>query len=72
MCYPRQHMLKDSKTGKQGASDVIIMIGRTDDPMAANKRFISTPKNKRSRNGVSYLRGEMDIDIARGRYLEPL
>lgn len=45
--WPAQSMLKDSKTGKQGAADVIIMIGRSLNPeVDVDARFISTPKNK--------------------------
>jgi len=47
--FPEMHMLKDSKTGKQGACDVILMIGKSDDPMKDNYRYLSTPKNKLAR-----------------------
>ena len=43
---PRQNMLKDSKTGKQGAADVILMVGKEDD---TNARYLTTPKNKLAR-----------------------
>jgi replicative DNA helicase len=49
--YPSLAMLKDSKTGKQGAADVIITIGTVNDPMLINSRFIGTTKNKRVRTG---------------------
>lgn len=49
--FPADHMLKDSKTGKQGACDFIIMIGSVDDPGYANARFIGVPKNKLRREG---------------------
>lgn len=42
--YPAQSMLKDSRTGKQGACDFIIAGGY--DPNMPNTRFMSTPKNK--------------------------
>ena len=72
-CYPAQHMLKDSQTGKQGAADTIIMIGRSADPMMANKRFISTPKNKLVRDGKpQYLRAEVNFDMQRTRYNDPV
>lgn len=47
-----QDMLKDSKVGKQGACDAIVMIGTSADPMKQfNKqdkaiRFINVPKTK--------------------------
>lgn len=49
--FPNDHMLKDSKTGKQGACDFIIMIGSVDDPGYSNARFIGVPKNKLRREG---------------------
>lgn len=49
--FPADHMLKDSKTGKQGACDFIIMIGSVDDPGYQKARFIGTPKNKLRREG---------------------
>lgn len=49
MQYPLLGMLKDSKTGKQGAADAIITIGyQADYPDA---RFIGTTKNKLAREG---------------------
>lgn len=44
MKFPTKDMLKDSKTGKQGACDFILMIGRENDN--SNARYISLPKNK--------------------------
>ena len=71
-CWPPMHALKDSKTGKQGAADLMIMIGRSSDPMCANARYISTPKNKLSTGGQSYIRQQVDIDIERAQYIDPL
>lgn len=69
--WPTLGMLKDSKTGKQGAADVIITIGTVNDSMLENSRYIGTTKNKRVRTGV---RGspqqEVIFDGARGRYIE--
>ena len=64
--WPAQSMLKDSKTGKQGAADVIVMMGRvTDNP---GSRYLSTPKNKRKRTGVpSCLMAEVLFDADRAR-----
>lgn len=50
--FPSDHMLKDSKTGKQGACDWICMIGAVDDPGFASTRFIGLPKNKLRREGA--------------------
>lgn len=52
MQFPMDHMLKDSKTGKQGACDFIIMIGSVEDPAYENARFIGVPKNKLRREGA--------------------
>lgn len=49
--YPKQSMLANSKTGKAGAADVIVMVGRSDSPDLQNSRFISLPKNKKRRDG---------------------
>ncbi len=46
LLYPSKGMLKDSKTGKQGACDAMIMIGQANDQSMAGIRGISTPKNK--------------------------
>lgn len=59
--WPAQSMLKDSKTGKQGAADVIVMMGRVD--AQPNSRYLSTPKNKRKRTGKpSCLQAEVIFD----------
>ena len=50
--FPTLPMLKDSKTGKQGAADVIITIGTVNDPVLANSRYIGTTKNKKVRTGM--------------------
>ena len=52
MQFPSDHMLKDSKTGKQGACDFILMIGAVEDTGFKNARFISLPKNKLRREGA--------------------
>lgn len=67
-CWPAQHMLKDSKTGKQGAADVIVMIGRNLNPdIPRDRRYISTPKNKLAKEH-SYLMSEVEFDAKRARY----
>ena len=50
--YPPDSALKDSKTGKQGACDFIIMGGSVDDPGYKSQRFIGVPKNKLRREGA--------------------
>lgn len=67
--FPEEHMLKDSKTGKQGATDGIIMIGYSTDPLLENKRFISMPKSKSKREGQSDMREEVLFDADKGRYI---
>jgi replicative DNA helicase len=59
--WPAQSMLKDSKTGKQGAADVIVMMGKQNaNPVS---RYLSTPKNKRKRTGKpSCLMAEVIFD----------
>lgn len=51
--YPGLSMLKDSKTGKQGACDFQLMIGASNDQNLEYSRFLSLPKNKLRRDGVS-------------------
>ncbi len=46
LLYPLQHMLKDSKTGKQGACDFQIMLGASNDPSMESMRGIGIVKNK--------------------------
>jgi len=63
-------MLKDSKTGKQGAADVIITGGAVNDPMLEKSRYFGTTKNKRSRTGMRNSPNvEMLLDGDRGRYV---
>ena len=50
--YPGMHMLKDSKTGKQGACDFIMIIGHSNDPGLSQSRFLSLPKNKLRNSGM--------------------
>ena len=69
LMFPTENMLKDSKTGKQGACDGIIMIGSSDDPLLQNKRGISMPKTKSKREGMPDLREEITFDADKGRYI---
>ena len=52
MQFPTLGMLKDSKTGKQGACDFQLMIGASNDPNLAGVRYIGLPKNKLRREGA--------------------
>lgn len=53
LLFPTLGMLKDSKTGKQGACDFQIMIGASNDPGMEGIRGISIPKNKLRRPDVT-------------------
>jgi replicative DNA helicase len=69
--FPTLTMLKDSKTGKQGAADVIITIGASNDPMLRNSRYMGTTKNKKVRTGAaSSPNQEVTFDGDRARYTE--
>lgn len=52
MQFPTLGMLKDSKTGKQGACDFQLMIGASNDAGLQKLRYISLPKNKLRREGA--------------------
>ena len=65
-------MLKDSKTGKQGACDAIITIGAVNDQALERSRYIGCTKNKLVPTGAPKSpQQEMFFDGARGRYVEP-
>lgn len=51
LMFPTMPMLKDSKTGKQGACDVQIMIGSSNEPGMQSIRGIGVVKNKLQREG---------------------
>ena len=69
MLFPAASMLKDSKTGKQGATDGIIIIGKSDDPTKDRIRGLSMPKTKSKLAGAEPMRYESTFDEDRGRYL---
>lgn len=70
--YPTLSMLKDSKTGKQGAAEFIVTLGASNDPVLANSRFIGSTKNKLHREGgPKDPRCEVIFDGQRGRYNMP-
>lgn len=50
--FPTLGMLKDSKTGKQGACDFQLMIGASDDVNLMYSRYIGLPKNKLRREDM--------------------
>lgn len=69
--YPTLPQLKDSKTGKQGAADLIITLGALNDPMLENSRYIGCTKNKLVRTGKKNSPNqEVFFDSQRGRYKE--
>lgn len=69
---PAQHMLKDSKIGKQGACDFIIAAAVDTDPSLAGSRWVSTPKNKLVRPGKRPPHGvEVVFDGERARVMDP-
>lgn len=51
--FPTLGMLKDSKTGKQGACDFQLMIGASNDAGLNGIRYIGMPKNKLRREGAA-------------------
>lgn len=67
LSYPTLSMLKDSKTGKQGAADFILTIGALDD--FPSSRFLGLTKNKLAReSGPKNPKAEVFFDGDRGRY----
>lgn len=67
--FPNMSMLKDSKTGKQGACDFQLMIGSVDDPAMRMARFIGLPKNKlRIPDGPASPDCEVTFDVLRSRF----
>lgn len=67
--FPTLGMLKDSKTGKQGACDFQLMIGASNDPGLAGVRYIGMPKNKLRREGAAPdPRATVKYDPQRARY----
>lgn len=69
MQFPTLSMLKESKTGKQGACDFQLMIGARNDEGFENNRYLSLPKNKLSRDdGPKDPRTEVLYRPSIGRY----
>lgn len=72
LTYPTLPMLKDSKTGKQGAADFIITLGALNDPAMDRYRYIGMTKNKLHRSGGRKdPRSEVLFDMERARYSNP-
>lgn len=69
LMFPSENMLKESKTGKQGACDGILMIGSSDDPLRAQYRGLSFPKEKHKLEGKEHMRAEVVFDADRGAYV---
>jgi replicative DNA helicase len=70
--YPLQHMLKDSKVGKQGAMDVLITLGKSSQADLQGFRYIGAPKNKRRRAGApASPNAEVIFDGDRARLRSP-
>lgn len=69
MPYPPYSALKDSKTGIQGATDVILMLGSLDNPDAQAMRWLSSPKNKFAIAGKpSCFQAELVFEASRCRF----
>lgn len=67
--FPTLGMLKDSKTGKQGACDFQLMIGASNDPGLQGVRYLGMPKNKLRREGAAPdPRATVKYDPQRARY----
>ncbi|KDD18602.1 AAA family ATPase [Bordetella bronchiseptica] len=72
MPYPDMSMLKDSKTGKQGAADAIVILGKSNAPELQNTRFIGIPKNKlHIEGGPKDPQREAVFDAERARVRDP-
>lgn len=70
LAYPSLSMLKDSKTGKQGAADFIMTVGYQS--QLKDTRFLGLTKNKLAREGgAKTLQYQAIFDGQRGRYTAP-
>lgn len=71
--FPGMHTLSNSRTGKAGAADFIMMVGHSEDPLLRNSRWLSLPKNKLARaGGTKDPRVEVTFDGPRSRFLNPV
>jgi len=70
--FPGMHTLSNSRTGKAGAADFIMMVGHSEDPLLRNSRWLSLPKNKLHRSGgPKDPRVEVPFDGPRSRFNNP-
>ena len=70
MQFPTLSMLKDSRTGKQGAADAILTIGYQ--PDYQDTRYLGLTKNKLAREGgPKNPQASVIFDGLRGRYRTP-
>jgi replicative DNA helicase len=70
LSYPTLAMLKDSRTGKQGAAEVIITIGALNEITMEDQRFIGCTKNKlHKEGGPKDPRAQVTFDGLRGRFV---
>lgn len=71
MLFPPYSAMKDSKTGIQGATDIILMMGALDDPSMAKLRGLATPKNKFQVAGKpGHVEAEVVFDAARCQFTD--
>ena len=69
--FPSLGMLKDSKTGKQGACDFMLMIGASNDPNLLGVRYLGMPKNKlRVEGAAGDPRAQVNYAPERVRYTD--
>lgn len=68
--FPSENLLKDSRTGKQGATDTILIIGHDLVEGNENVRYISAPKNKLRKEGSPPLKAQVVINMDRAFYAE--
>jgi replicative DNA helicase len=69
--FPKLSQLANSKTGKAGAAEAVIMLGRSGNIDLQNTRFIGTPKNKLHRDGGPRdPRQEVTFDGSRARFTD--
>lgn len=69
--YPPYNALKDSKTGIQGATDLILIMGALDNAQYQTLRGLGTPKNKFSVAGrPSHAEAEFTFDGQRCQFIQ--
>lgn len=68
--WPNKSMLKDSKVGKQGASDNIMFVTQPEDDTIQDERYISAPKNKTASRGSQRLRAAVKFSRDTGTFYD--